>query len=123
MVGRSDRTMKGVCPPTRPRTCPHERTFAVGRTPTDGSGRPASNPQPRDLRKLPAAAVVERQPLEGIVREVVVKYLEHEGFRSLQAGDGDTARELIERESPSLVVLDVMMPGTDGLALCRWTTV
>jgi len=57
---------------------------------------------------------------EQIVREVVVSYLQREGFRTLEAGDGDTARELLERDSPSLVVLDVMLPGTDGLELCRW---
>ncbi len=61
--------------------------------------------------------VVDDEP---IVRDVVVRYLEHAGFRTLQAGDGDTARELIEGEAPQLVVLDVMLPGTDGLALCRW---
>jgi DNA-binding response OmpR family regulator len=57
---------------------------------------------------------------EEIVREVVVRYLEREGYRTLVAGDGDEARRLIERDSPSLVVLDLMLPGTDGLALCRW---
>lgn len=57
---------------------------------------------------------------ESIVREVVVSYLQREGFRTLEAGDGDTARELVERDSPSLVVLDLMLPGTDGLELCRW---
>src|SRR5207249_12178849 len=61
--------------------------------------------------------VVDDEP---IVRDVVVRYLEQEGYRTLQAGDGDRARELLERESPSLVVLDLMLPGTDGLALCRW---
>jgi DNA-binding response OmpR family regulator len=61
--------------------------------------------------------VVDDEP---IVRDVVVRYLEQEGFRTLEAGDGDTARELLERESPTLVVLDLMLPGTDGLALCRW---
>jgi DNA-binding response OmpR family regulator len=61
--------------------------------------------------------VVDDEP---IVREVVVRYLEREGFRTLEAGDGEHARELVERESPALVVLDVMLPGTDGLALCRW---
>ena len=55
-----------------------------------------------------------------IVRDVVGKYLERDGFRTLEAADGDAARELLSRETPSLVVLDVMMPGTDGLALCRW---
>ena len=34
--------------------------------------------------------------------------------------DGDAARQLLESEQPDLVVLDVMLPGTDGLALCRW---
>jgi DNA-binding response OmpR family regulator len=57
---------------------------------------------------------------EEIVREVVVRYLEREGYRTLEASDGDEARRLIERDAPSLVVLDLMLPGTDGLALCRW---
>jgi len=57
---------------------------------------------------------------ERIVRDVVVRYLRREGFDTLEAGDGDTARKLIERSPPELVVLDLMLPGTDGLALCRW---
>ena len=61
--------------------------------------------------------VVDDEP---IVRDVVVRYLEHEGFETLVAGDGDTARALIEEREPALVVLDVMLPGTDGLSLCRW---
>jgi DNA-binding response OmpR family regulator len=61
--------------------------------------------------------VVDDEP---IVRDVVVRYLRREGFRTAEAADGDTARELIERTQPSLVVLDLMLPGTDGLTLCRW---
>jgi DNA-binding response OmpR family regulator len=61
--------------------------------------------------------VVDDEP---IVREVVVKYRKREGFRTLEAGDGDRARELLERDPPGLVVLDVMLPGADGLELCRW---
>src|SRR5215203_934226 len=61
--------------------------------------------------------VVDDEP---IVREVVVRYLEREGYRTLEAADGTRARELLERESPSLVVRDLMLPGTDGLSLCRW---
>jgi DNA-binding response OmpR family regulator len=61
--------------------------------------------------------VVDDEP---IVREVVVRYLEREGYRTLEAADGDRARELLERDPPNLVVLDVMLPGTDGLSLCRW---
>ena len=61
--------------------------------------------------------VVDDEP---IVREVVVSYLQREGYRTLEAGDGDTARRLLEDDPPTLVVLDVMLPGTDGLELCRW---
>jgi DNA-binding response OmpR family regulator len=61
--------------------------------------------------------VVDDEP---IVRDVVVRYLRREGYETLEAGDGDTARELIESAAPALVVLDVMLPGTDGLTLCRW---
>jgi two-component system, OmpR family, response regulator ResD len=61
--------------------------------------------------------VVDDEP---IVREVIVRYLEQEGYRTLEASDGQRAKELLERETPSLVVLDLMLPGTDGLSLCRW---
>jgi DNA-binding response OmpR family regulator len=61
--------------------------------------------------------VVDDEP---IVREVVVRYLEREGYRTLEAADGDRARELVRQQPPDLVVLDVMLPGTDGLELCRW---
>ena len=57
---------------------------------------------------------------EPTIREIVVRYLERDGFATLEAADGDRARELVERESPDLVVLDLMLPGTDGLELCRW---
>jgi DNA-binding response OmpR family regulator len=61
--------------------------------------------------------VVDDEP---IVRDVIVRYLRRDGFATLEAGDGDRARELIETADPTLVVLDVMLPGTDGLELCRW---
>jgi len=57
---------------------------------------------------------------ESVVREVVVKYLRREGYRTLEAADGDTACDLVEREQPDLVVLDLMLPRMDGLAVCRW---
>ena len=61
--------------------------------------------------------VVDDEP---IVRDVVVRYLERDGFETLIAADGDAARILIEEREPALVVLDVMLPGLDGLSLCRW---
>jgi DNA-binding response OmpR family regulator len=61
--------------------------------------------------------VVDDEP---IVRDVIVRYLRRDGFATLEAGDGERARELIETGDLGLVVLDVMLPGQDGLALCRW---
>ena len=61
--------------------------------------------------------VVDDEP---IVREVVVSYLRREGYRTLEAGDGELAKTLVERERPDLFVLDLMLPGTDGLSVCRW---
>ena len=61
--------------------------------------------------------VVDDEP---IVREVVVRYLEREGYATLEAGDGPTARAMLEEQTADLVVLDVMLPGIDGLELCRW---
>ena len=69
------------------------------------------------IEPVATVLVVDDEP---IVREVVVRYLEREGYATLETGDGDDARALVERESPDLVVLDVMLPGTDGLELCRW---
>jgi DNA-binding response OmpR family regulator len=69
------------------------------------------------MAAMTTVLVVDDEP---IVRDVVVRYLQRDGFDTLEAADGDAARALIETASPQLVVLDVMLPGTDGLALCRW---
>jgi DNA-binding response OmpR family regulator len=61
--------------------------------------------------------VVDDEP---IVRDVVVRYLQREGYETLEAGDGIHAQELLSKHAPSLVVLDLMLPGMDGLQLCRW---
>ncbi len=72
---------------------------------------------PAQDKPVTTVLVVDDEP---IVRDVVVRYLAREGYRTLEAGDGTRARELLESEAPQLVVLDLMLPGTDGLALCRW---
>jgi DNA-binding response OmpR family regulator len=61
--------------------------------------------------------VVDDEPT---IREIVVGYLQRDGYRTLEAADGIRAREILESDPPNLVVLDVMLPGTDGLELCRW---
>jgi DNA-binding response OmpR family regulator len=69
------------------------------------------------MSHMATVLVVDDEP---IVRDVVVRYLQRDGFDTLEAGDGDAARAIIESGRADLVVLDVMLPGTDGLALCRW---
>ena len=46
-------------------------------------------------------------------------HLEAEGYRVLQAFDGPSVLPLVEREHPALILLDWMLPGMDGLAVCR----
>jgi DNA-binding response OmpR family regulator len=57
---------------------------------------------------------------ESIVRDVVVRYLRRDGYETREAATGEEARRILESDPPSLVVLDVMLPGIDGLELCRW---
>ena len=61
--------------------------------------------------------VVEDDPN---ISDLVDMYLRREGFRVLQAGDAERGMEIIDRERPKLVILDVGLPGhLDGLDVCR----
>ncbi len=60
--------------------------------------------------------VVEDEPK--IVR-LARDYLERSGFRVVTAADGNSAIDAAQRERPDLVVLDLNLPGRDGLDVCR----
>jgi DNA-binding response OmpR family regulator len=66
-----------------------------------------------DLAKV--AIIEDERELVGLVRD----QLEHGGHRVVVAYDGPSGVDLIERENPDLVILDVMLPGFDGLEVCR----
>jgi len=53
------------------------------------------------------------------IRELVALHLAKEGFRVQTAGSGEQAQALLVQNTPSLVVLDILLPGIDGLSLCR----
>lgn len=53
------------------------------------------------------------------VRDVVRRYLEHAGYEVELAGDGETALRSMAGQEPDIVVLDLMLPGIDGLEVCR----
>lgn len=56
--------------------------------------------------------VVDDEPM---VREVVSAYLSRDGFSVVDVGDGREALDHLERHRPDLVILDIMLPGVDGL--------
>ena len=60
--------------------------------------------------------VVDDEPT---VREVVVGYLRRDGHDVAEAADGHRALELLEADPPDLVVLDLMLPGVNGLDILR----
>ncbi|MET9535161.1 response regulator transcription factor [Streptomyces sp. NPDC006649] len=64
----------------------------------------------------PCVLVVDDDPT---VSEVVAGYLDRAGYSVDRAADGPAALECAARRRPDLVVLDLMLPGMDGLEVCR----
>ena len=53
------------------------------------------------------------------IRDLLRRYLSHEGFEVMIAEDGKGLQRILLRETVDLIVLDLMMPGEDGLSICR----
>ncbi|MHA6720488.1 response regulator [Sphingomonas sp. RS6] len=56
---------------------------------------------------------------ERSIREPLAQYLTRQGFRVTQAAEAESARARLNAYAIDLVILDIMMPGEDGLSLCR----
>src|SRR5476649_611255 len=69
------------------------------------------------MSELVHVLVVDDEPL---IRTMLRRYLVEEGFEVSDAADGAAMRTVLEREAIHLVLLDLMMPGEDGLALARY---
>ena len=68
------------------------------------------------MKQQHSILVVDDEPT---IREVVRRYLERDGFQVSEAADGDTALDLLRAHPPDLMVLDIMLPGIDGLSITR----
>jgi DNA-binding response OmpR family regulator len=77
-----------------------------------GSTAQTGGQQPAGLRAL----VVDDEPP---LVKVVSRYLEREGFQVATAGDGERAVALAHEFEPDVIVLDLMLPGIDGIEACR----
>ena len=53
------------------------------------------------------------------IRDLLKRYLTQEGLEVLLAEDGRSLSRVLQRESVDLIVLDLMLPGEDGLSICR----
>jgi signal transduction histidine kinase/CheY-like chemotaxis protein len=69
-----------------------------------------------DLRTQTPIMVVEDN---AAVREMIVRLLEREGWPSLEAANGRIALELLQQHTPSVVLLDLLMPELDGFSVLR----
>ncbi|PRD40619.1 DNA-binding response regulator [Phyllobacterium phragmitis] len=68
------------------------------------------------MQSAPHIVVVDDH---GDIRDLVGKYLAQQGYRISVAESGTALRRILERGAPDPIVLDVMMPGEDGLSVCR----
>ena len=56
---------------------------------------------------------------ERTIVDMLVYNLQKEGYNTLEAGDGETAVSVALDKKPDLVLLDIMLPKMDGLAVCK----
>jgi DNA-binding response OmpR family regulator len=69
--------------------------------------------------EAPAAKSILVVDDEATIRDVIRRYLERDGFMVREAADGYAALDALEEALPDLIVLDLMLPGIDGLTLTR----
>ena len=53
------------------------------------------------------------------IRSLLYEYLQQQGYRATAVADGKGLRAAVATSHPDLITLDLMLPGEDGLTLCR----
>ena len=56
---------------------------------------------------------------EKLIRDLIKEYVENEGYKCDEAADGEKAVELVEKNDYDLIVMDIMMPGMDGMTAVK----
>ena len=51
--------------------------------------------------------------------DILVYNLQKEGYETLEANDGEAAIDIALKQKPDLILLDIMLPKTDGLSVCK----
>jgi two-component system phosphate regulon response regulator OmpR len=69
------------------------------------------------MEQRPHIVVVEDEAAQ---RQLLLDYLGKQNFRVSGADSGPALRKILERETPTLVLLDVGLPGEDGFVVARW---
>ena len=102
----------------------HDRRRPTGRTPAVGRSRAGSRQgqfgsiQPPDATdRVPGAVLVVED--DEALAEMLSLVLRNEGFVPMWCARGDKALDTYRRGRPDLVLLDLMLPGKDGMAICR----
>ena len=101
------------------------RVVGLGDGPRDPGRAAQVRPEPGGIaRTMPAMAFDRSRPIlivddDAKIVRLIRTYLEREGLRVIEALDGPTALSQVDDEDPALVVLDLMLPGLDGLAVIR----
>ena len=67
------------------------------------------------MKKIKIAVIED----EADILEVIVYNLSKEGYEVCSALDGEEGLQLVKKEAPDLVLLDLMLPGLDGIEVCR----
>jgi len=79
--------------------------------------QPINNTHNESRSRMPRVLVVD-DDLK--IRKLVRVNLEKRGYTVFEAADGSAAMTLIERELPELILLDLVLPGMDGIEICEW---
>ena len=96
--------------------CHESRTILLPETLAGRCGLPALEVAESAMEHVDHILIVDD---DREIRELVSSYLKKNGLRATAVADGRQMRSFLEANAVDLIILDVMMPGDDGLVLCR----